>query len=308
MGMEFDLEYFAEIVKKGGIGAFPTETVYGLGGHSLLENSLERIYAIKGREKAFPLALHISSLSELYKFARDVPKEANLLIYEFWPGPLALILPASPLVPSYALSEKGTVSFRYPDCSKFLSFARLVGAPIAGTSANRSGSLSPIFPGDVKGELGDSLEFIIDGGVTKHKLESSIVDLTQRPFLLLREGVIKKEELENRTGMEFQFSGNRIKHQNLILFEEGGMDPSKLENFLQGEETVILSFSPLDLPHIQLKKDTGEGQLFRLLGELQKQGKSLVLLENIWNEEDRIFQRLKVRTLKIVKKNKREEI
>lgn len=299
--MEFDLEYYADQIKRGGIGAFPTETVYGLGGHIFHGDALEKIFAIKGRGKEAPLSLHVSSISELFKFAQDVPREANVLISQFWPGPLAIIVPGSALVPSHALSETGTVSFRYPDCPLFLDLARLVGAPIAGTSANRTGSLSPICPQDVRGELGVSLDFILDGGVTKFKLESSIVDLTKKPFKLLREGVISKEELEVRSGIEFQFGGNRIQGLNIVLFEEGVFDFPDLENFSKSKESIILAFSPLDLPHILLRRDISEGELFLVLGRLQKEGKTLVFLENVWKEGDRILDRLTVRALKIIK-------
>ncbi len=304
--MEIDLEYYADRMRKGGIGAFPTETVYGLGGHSLHGDALERIFSIKGRGKEAPLSLHISSISELFKFAQDVPREANVLISEFWPGPLAIIVPGSPLVPAQALSDTGTVSFRFPDCPLFLDFARLVGAPIAGTSANRTGSLSSICPQDVKGELGDSLDFVIDGGITKFRLESSIVDLTKKPFALLREGVISKEELESRSGFEFQLKGKRIQTLDIVLFEEGTFDSRDFEHFSRNKEAVILAFSPLDHHHIPLKRSISEGELFQVLGRLQGEGKTLVFLENIWNEGDRILERLIVRASKIMKKQRRE--
>ncbi|MGB9833582.1 MAG: L-threonylcarbamoyladenylate synthase [bacterium] len=300
--MEIDLEQAAEIVKNGGVGAFPTETVYGLGAHPFHEASLERIFAIKGREKGSPLSLHISSLGDLFKFAQDIPKEANKLIQKFWPGPLAIIVPASSLVPPQALSQEQTVSFRYPDCGLFLEFARLVGTPIAGTSANKSGSLSPICAQDVEAEVGGKLDFLIDGGTTKYRLESTIVDLTTRPFSILREGVISKEELEERTGFSFQLSGVCSKSLSLILIE-GSEEffQSTLEGLSLGKGEIALSSCPLKVPYLHLKEDVDEDELFRVLSSLKKEGFSRIYLRNIWLETSRIYFRLKIRAEKIIK-------
>jgi tRNA threonylcarbamoyl adenosine modification protein (Sua5/YciO/YrdC/YwlC family) len=306
--MEADLERAAEIIKRGGVGVFPTETVYGLGAHPFHADSLERIYRIKGRGKASPLSLHISSLGELFKFSQDVPEEAGKLIYNFWPGPLALILPASPLVPSHALSSRHTVSFRYPDCALFLQLARLVGVPIAATSANQSGSLSPICALDAQAEVGEEIDFLIDGGLTKFKLESTIVDLTTAPFSILREGAISQEELEEKTGFIFQHTGNRICRISLILIE-GSEDffAKTLAETQFKEKEIVLSSFPLPVPFLPLEENTTEEELFRLLNDLMKEGYRKIYLRKIWPEEERVYARLKIRAEKIIQERRETE-
>lgn len=306
--MEADLERVAEIIKRGGVGVFPTETVYGLGAHPFHWESLNRIYEIKGRERTSPLALHISSLGELFKFSQNVPKEANKFILNFWPGPLALILPASPLVPPQALSSKQTVSFRYPDCASFLQLARLTGVPLAATSANKSGSLSPICALDAQAEVGEEIDFLIDGGLTKFQLESTIVDLTTTPFSILREGVVSQEELEEKTGLFFQHGGSHVHKISLILIE--GTEEFFVKTLTQmpfGEKEVVLSAFPLKVPFLPLRENITEEEIFRLLNALMKEGYKRIYVRKIWPEESRLYIRLKIRAEKIIKERRETE-
>ena len=305
--MKADLESAAEIIKKGGVGAFPTETVYGMGAHPFHSSSLDRIFVLKGRRKKAPLALHIGSLTDLYKFAQEPPKELNKIVVNFWPGPLAVILPASPVVPPQATSNKGTVSFRYPDESLFREFARLAGVPIAATSANRSGSLSAICPLDVEAELGEEIDFLIDGGVTKYKFESTIVDLSSKPFFIPREGVIKKEELEDKTGFQFQLVGPQIKGLSLVLIEGSKSFFSQVASQLKLQDyESLLSFFPVESRHYLLEESIGENKLFELLSRLGKEGFMRLYVHCIWPKSSRLYQRLRVRAERIIWEKRKE--
>lgn len=266
----------AEILRRGGVCAFPTETVYGLGAHPFHPEAVQRIFAIKGRAQDQPLSIHISQLGELYKFGQDIPSIANRFIHCFWPGPLALIVPCSPLVPSQARSNRQTASFRYPNHVQFKELGRLVGAPLLATSANRSGSLSAVCSLDAEAELGDEIDGTVDGGPSAYSLDSTLVDLTTKPPTVLREGAIGLDLLEEQTGFHFRTAGSKLVRLEIVFLLNGEVVPEDPSG-----NTVVLTSVP--------KK---ESAFFSLLADLQKQNISKVYLPAESSFSNEIVQRL----------------
>lgn len=190
----------ANIIKKGGLVAFPTETVYGLGGNALDENVAKKIYAAKGRPQDNPLIVHISCISQLESLVEDVPQRALSLMDKFWPGPLTIIFRKSAKVPSGTTGGLDTVAIRMPANKVALTFIEYAGVPIAGPSANISGRPSPTCAQDVLEDLDGRIDMVLDGGPTKVGVESTVIDLSEDIPLILRPGGLTREELEETLG------------------------------------------------------------------------------------------------------------
>ena len=190
----------AEILKGGGLVAFPTETVYGLGGNGLDKEAAKKIYAAKGRPSDNPLILHVSSIKEVYPLVKALPEKAKKLMEAFWPGPLTLVLPKSDLVPKESTGGLETVALRSPENALTLSLIRACGFPIAGPSANLSGRPSPTEASHVFEDLGGRIEGILEDGAVGIGVESTIVDLSENCPTLLRPGAITIEDLEEVLG------------------------------------------------------------------------------------------------------------
>ena len=190
----------AEILKQGGLVAFPTETVYGLGGNGLDKEAAKKIYAAKGRPSDNPLILHVSSIEEVYPLVKALPEKAKKLMETFWPGPLTLVLPKSDLVPKESTGGLETVALRSPENALTLSLIRACGFPIAGPSANLSGRPSPTEASHVFEDLGGRIEGILEDGAVGIGVESTIVDLSENCPTLLRPGAITIKDLEELLG------------------------------------------------------------------------------------------------------------
>ena len=190
----------AEILRGGGLVAFPTETVYGLGGNGLDKEAAKKIYAAKGRPSDNPLILHVSSIEEVYPLVKALPEKAKKLMEAFWPGPLTLVLPKSDLVPKESTGGLETVALRSPENALTLSLIRACGFPIAGPSANLSGRPSPTEASHVFEDLGGRIEGILEDGAVGIGVESTIVDLSEDCPTLLRPGAITIEDLEEVLG------------------------------------------------------------------------------------------------------------
>lgn len=190
----------AEILRGGGLVAFPTETVYGLGGNGLDKEAAKKIYAAKGRPSDNPLILHVSSIEEVYPLVKALPEKAKKLMEAFWPGPLTLVLPKSDLVPKESTGGLETVALRSPENALTLDLIRACGFPIAGPSANLSGRPSPTEASHVFEDLGGRIEGILEDGAVGIGVESTIVDLSENCPTLLRPGAITVEDLEEVLG------------------------------------------------------------------------------------------------------------
>ena len=195
-----DIEEAAQILKAGGLVAFPTETVYGLGGNGLDKKAARKIYAAKGRPSDNPLILHVSKMEEVYPLVESVPEKAKRLMESFWPGPLTLILKKSKIVPLESTGGLDTVAIRCPDNALTLELIERAGLPVAGPSANLSGSPSPTEASHVYHDLSGRIEGILDDGAVGIGVESTILDMsTDRPTLL-RPGAITLEDLTEVLG------------------------------------------------------------------------------------------------------------
>ena len=185
----------AGILRAGGLVAFPTETVYGLGGNALDPSASGRIYAAKGRPSDNPLIVHIADTSALDELAAEVPEKARQLAEAFWPGPLTIILHKKKLVPDATTGGLATVAIRMPSHPAALELIRQSGVYIAAPSANRSGRPSPTTAQHVEEDLTGQIDMILDGGPVGIGIESTIVDLTEEVPMILRPGFITREML-----------------------------------------------------------------------------------------------------------------
>ena len=189
-------ERAGRIIRDGGLVAFPTETVYGLGGDALNPEAAGKIYAAKGRPSDNPLIVHIAEPGQLAEIAAEIPESARKLTDAFWPGPLTLILPKKSIVPDATSGGLSTVAVRMPADPAALRLIHASGRFIAAPSANASGRPSPTTAAHVMEDLGGRIEMILDGGQTSIGLESTIVDLTGEVPCILRPGFINREMLE----------------------------------------------------------------------------------------------------------------
>jgi L-threonylcarbamoyladenylate synthase len=180
----------AEILARGGLVAFPTETVYGLGADATNPAAVERIFQAKGRPATNPTIVHVADLAGAKACAAHWPSEADALADAFWPGALTIIVPAAPGVASAALAGGTTVGLRVPDHPIALALLKAVGKPIAAPSANRSETLSPTTAEHVRRTLDGRIDLILDGGPSTGGVESTVVDLSVSPPRLLRPGLI----------------------------------------------------------------------------------------------------------------------
>ena len=185
-----------EIIRNGGLVAFPTETVYGLGGDGLNASSSEKIYAAKGRPSDNPLIIHIADIEDLYKIAEEVPKEALKLADRFWPGPLTMIFKKKSCVPYETTGGLDTVAVRYPSHPVARSFIKAAGGFVAAPSANLSGRPSPTTAEHVREDLEGRIDMIIDSGACDIGLESTIVDFTEDEPMMLRPGYVSEKMLK----------------------------------------------------------------------------------------------------------------
>jgi L-threonylcarbamoyladenylate synthase len=197
----------------GNLVAFPTETVYGLGADATNENAVARIYGVKGRPIGHPLIVHISSIKHLEKWARDVPEYAIQLASIFWPGPMTLILPRTPLAKDFITGGQDNVAIRVPSNTIALAllneFESLGGLGVAAPSANRFGKVSPTSAQAVSEELSNyltSTDLILDGGSCEVGVESSIINCTQDTPAMLRPGAITTEMIYKKINILFKQS------------------------------------------------------------------------------------------------------
>lgn len=189
-----------EIIKRGGLVAFPTETVYGLGGDGLNPQSSRKIYEAKGRPSDNPLIIHICRMEDLQTIVKEIPDEAKKLAEAFWPGPLTMILPKADCVPKETTGGLDTVAVRMPSHKVALAFIEAAGGFVAAPSANLSGKPSPTLAKYVIEDMDGRIDMIIDGGNIEIGLESTIVDLTGDVPMILRPGYITQEMLKDVLG------------------------------------------------------------------------------------------------------------
>ncbi|MTI46878.1 L-threonylcarbamoyladenylate synthase [Sporosalibacterium faouarense] len=186
----------ADVLKKGGLVAFPTETVYGLGANALDEKAVSNIFMAKGRPDDNPLIVHIADISQIDSLVEDIPEKAFKLMERFWPGPLTIIFNRSKIVPDKITGGLSTVAIRMPNHKISLKLIREANLPIAAPSANTSGRPSPTDSLHVIEDLNGKIDVIIEGGPTGIGVESTVLDISGDVPLILRPGGVTQEDLE----------------------------------------------------------------------------------------------------------------
>jgi L-threonylcarbamoyladenylate synthase len=193
----------AEILRRGGLVAFPTETVYGLGADASSAAAVKKLYAVKRRPADHPVIVHFASPEAAFGWAREVPREARELAQRFWPGPLTLILRRSRLAQDFVTGGQDNVGIRVPSHPIAAQLLKAFGGGVAAPSANRFGAVSPTTAAHVRADLGADVDLVLEGGAAEVGIESTIVDLSSGSPTVLRPGHISKRELESSLGISF---------------------------------------------------------------------------------------------------------
>lgn len=232
-----------ETMKQGGLVAFPTETVYGLGGDALNPESSRKIYAAKGRPSDNPLIVHICDLKDIYRIVSDFPEAARKVAESFWPGPLTMILPKSDAVPKETTGGLDTVAVRFPSHPVARKLIAYSGGYVAAPSANLSGRPSPTLAKYVAQDMDGRIDWIIDGGPVGIGLESTIVDMTVDPPQILRPGYVTAQELARVLG--------QVDVDITILRDDSGQAPKapgmKYRHYAPKGDLVIVEGEPTDV-------------------------------------------------------------
>ncbi|BCJ87664.1 L-threonylcarbamoyladenylate synthase [Effusibacillus dendaii] len=216
---EHDLERAAKLLRQGELVAFPTETVYGLGANALDAEAVKRIFAAKGRPSDNPLIVHIASRQQLAELVTHVPEAAERLIDLFWPGPLTLLLPKRSEVPDRVTAGLPTVAIRMPSHPAALHLLEKSGVPVAAPSANRSGRPSPTEAAHVLEDLQGEVAAVVDGGTTGIGVESTVLDVTVNPPMILRPGGVTREMLQQAIG--------QVQEDPSLRSRSADLDPSQ---------------------------------------------------------------------------------
>lgn len=261
-----------EVLKEGGLVAFPTETVYGLGGDALKAESSRKIYAAKGRPSDNPLIVHISRWEDIGKIVAEVPEAAKKIADAFWPGPLTLILKKAVVVPYETTGGLDTVAVRFPSHKVAQKLIEYSGGYIAAPSANLSGRPSPTVAKYVIEDMDGRIEMIVDGGAVGIGLESTIIDLTSEPPQILRPGYVTQDMLREVLG--------EVETDRAILQPDSGLAPKapgmKYRHYApKGELTIVEGEAPEVVQYINtaVAKDKAQGEKTGVLatGELKEQ-------------------------------------
>jgi L-threonylcarbamoyladenylate synthase len=197
-----------EILSRGRLVAFPTETVYGLGADATKADAVRRIFAAKGRPSTNPLICHVADASIARRYARSWPDAASRIVARFWPGPISIVLPKTDEIVSEVTAGRDTVALRAPDHPLALELLRAFDRPVAAPSANKSNHVSPTTAAHVRDELGDTIDIILDGGPCQVGIESTVLDLSSERPVILRPGGISRSQIEEVIGPVDVFGGS----------------------------------------------------------------------------------------------------
>jgi L-threonylcarbamoyladenylate synthase len=193
--LQQDLEKRISILKNGGVIAFPTDTVYGLGADAFNYVAVQRIYEIKDRSRSHPFPLLIADVKQLAALAEPIPEVARFLARQFWPGGVTLVLSKKDTVPAH-LASGPTIAVRVPNHPTCLTLLQHLAGPLIGTSANVSGQPAALTADDVRQQLGDRVDLIIDGGRCPGGKESTVLDIIREPPVVLRQGIVPSHEID----------------------------------------------------------------------------------------------------------------
>ncbi|MBU0758468.1 MAG: threonylcarbamoyl-AMP synthase [Nanoarchaeota archaeon] len=267
-----DIEKAASIIKKGGLVAFPTETVYGLGADALNPEAVASIFAAKNRPADNPLIVHVASVDEIEKLVFNIPKKAKILMECFWPGPCSLVFRKKEIIPAITTAGLDTVVIRMPDNEIALELIRKSGVPIAAPSANTSGKPSPTTAAHVMHDMVGRIDAVLEGGCCQKGIESTVIEVSTEVPMVLRLGSLSVEDIEKCIGKveiatetsEVKSPGMKYRHYapdaKLILVEgdENAVDEKIKELSLKYKGSMTLK-----------REDVAPEKLFAVLRKIE---------------------------------------
>jgi len=210
------VDHALQVLRSGGLVAIPTETVYGLAADAMNEQAVRRIFAVKGRPANHPLIVHVASTEQLVDWSREVSPAAALLAETCWPGPLTLLVPKAERVLSVVTGGRDTVGVRVPAHALTTELLTRFGGGLAAPSANRFGKISPTTAAHVRADLGDLVDYVLDGGPCPVGVESTIVDCTVEPPQILRPGGISAEDISRVLGADVAASDGESRAPGML--------------------------------------------------------------------------------------------
>jgi len=243
----------AQILRAGGLVAFPTETVYGLGADASSEKAVARLYAVKRRPPEHPVIVHFADADKAFAWAREASEQARTLANRFWPGPLTLILRRSALARDFVTGGQDTVGLRVPSHPLAQQLLKEFSGAIAAPSANRFGMVSPTTPAHVREDLGKDADLVLEGGPSEVGIESTIVDLSGSTPVLLRPGRISKQDLESVIGPIGERTASSPRHSGGLERHYAPRTPARMvaahaldKEISKGRSVAVLAFSRPD--------------------------------------------------------------
>jgi len=244
----------AAVLRRGGLVAFPTETVYGLGADAASVQAVQKLYAVKRRPADHPVIVHLADAGAAFAWARELPQAARKLAARFWPGPLTLILKRSALAQDFVTGGQDTVGLRVPSHPVAQQLLKEFGNGVAAPSANRFGEVSATTAAHVRDDLGDDVELVLEGGASEVGIESTIVDLSAGNPVLLRPGHLSREELELALGASIaERTGAAPRHPGGLERHYAPRTPASLvptheldSHIAQMKKVAVLAFSRPD--------------------------------------------------------------
>jgi L-threonylcarbamoyladenylate synthase len=282
-----------ELLEKGELVAIPTETVYGLAANALNTDAVLKIFEVKNRPHFDPLIVHVASIKDLDKWAIEIPQIARTLAHKFWPGPLTILLKKNEIISDLVTSGLDTVGLRMPNHALTLDLLRSLDFPLAAPSANPFGYISPTSAVHVQDQLGNQLQYILDGGPSEVGVESTIVDCSGDELRVLRLGGISLEELEEVVGttIKIQTSSSKPDAPGMLLSHYAPRKPlvlgdiEKLISEYSNQKIGVLSFKEIYPKYnnqiLSIKGDLREAarNLFGALRKLDSENIDLIVGE-----------------------------
>jgi L-threonylcarbamoyladenylate synthase len=263
MTQQAEIGRAVQLLRDGGLVAFPTETVYGLGADASNPKAVKKIFDAKGRPADHPVIVHLPDATHLSRWTLEISEAANTLAQRFWPGPLTLVLPRAANVSDLLTGGQNTIGLRVPAHPLALALLGEFGSGIAAPSANRFGRLSPTTAEHVRHELGDKVHLILDGGPCDVGIESTIVDLSESRPAILRPGKISSSEVELALGQKLKSaSGTEIRAPGTLPSHYSPRTPLKIvdrDDLTNAAKVAILSFGQSDsVTSIRAPSDAAE--------------------------------------------------
>ncbi len=289
--MNEELRRAVEILRRGGLVAFPTETVYGLGADATNAKAIARLYEVKRRPADHPVIVHFSSAEKALSWGREVPQSAKSLAARFWPGPLTLIFRRSAAAKDFVTGGQDAVGVRVPSHPVARALLQAFEHPIAAPSANRFGFVSPTTAAHVREDLGADVDLVLEGGATEVGIESTIVDLSGREAVLLRPGAISLAQLNEIVAVREKTAAS-VRHSGGLERHYAPRSPARLippyaldkEISLRRNHLAVLAFSRPDERveyWIRMSRDPiiYARELYAKLRELDAAGCAEILIE-----------------------------